>query len=179
MQPEKMNFNDLCDIPEVAALSTEQMRRFVWVYAQNGCDAKNAAAEVGYSPHHGWVLKQRDDIRAAIRAIATRFMDESVLLANRVAVEIMSDPTVEPGARLKAAFGLLDRNGFGPQSKQHITVEKVPDEAEMIQLAIEWAQRRGIDPAQVIGQNTPQLEARKVAEDTFDISDIMGPSNDE
>jgi hypothetical protein len=171
-------FDDACDIPEMAALASDQAREFVWLYAHNGQNIRAAAAEAGYSERNGHYLIKRQDVTDALQAIAKRLMHGGVVLAINVALSIMEDPTNSAGDRLSAAKVVLDRGGFGPRSEQHIKVEKVMGPQERLASAMSIAEKLGVPLERLLGPNrTPAITL--VAEETQDLSDILGPADDE
>lgn len=146
------DFGRACEIPELAKLDP-QTQRFVWEWTHNGCDAKRAAAAGGYHEKHAYVLLKRQNVIDAITALTDRMMHGSAIPAINAVVEIVNDPTHKD--RLKAAGMILNRTGWPEVQEHRVRVEKVPDEMAMIAAATELAKKMGVDPAALLGRNTP------------------------
>lgn len=156
MQPHKpVKLEDLSDIPEFAALQSDQMRAFVLELSQNGNNAKAAAITAGYSGSYGPVLRSRQDVTEAQFAIAKRLFHGGVFVAFQVAMRILEDPTQTAGDQLKAAAFISDRGGLSAVAQVNIKVEKVINNDEWVLRAMEAAERLGVDPKTLIGINTP------------------------
>lgn len=153
--PKELTFEEASDIPEFAALPNDRIRKFTLEYAQNGCNAPRAAAAADYPTTYGAALIARPDVGLALQALAKSLFHVGVLLAFYTARRIMEDPTQSAGDQLKAAVIVLDRGGMPASSNLNVKVERVLNEAETMAKAIEIAREMGLDPATLIGRNTP------------------------
>lgn len=155
--PVELEWEKICDIPEMTALTNDRVRRFVFEYAQNGCNGKAAASAAGYDPSYASVLRAREDVTAAMFALAKRLFHGGVFLAFHTALKIMDDPNASPSEQLKAAAFIADRGGMAPALNVHVKHTHEPDEQEWFAKVTEYARRRGLDPAVLLGPNTPGL----------------------
>ena len=142
MQP--FEFEDAVDLPEFEALPNDRMRAFVWHYAHNGQNVAEAARAAECTPRTGYGWLYRADITAAMGALCRQLVKHGAFIGIQVAVGIAQDPTHKD--QLKAALSLAAIGGFGPQSTQHITVEKVMSSAEKLEMLKVIAQKMGQDP---------------------------------
>lgn len=81
----------------------------------SGLTTPQAAAQAGYSPDHGWVLRRRPRIATAVRrtsddilASAAHQAATAVTDALRVLLDLMTDEQVSDGVRVRAAVAVTD-----------------------------------------------------------------------
>jgi len=96
---------------------TEKQRRFVWAYLLNGGHGSDAARQAGYSDSgeackvRASTLLQQDDILQAFHEVSWKSMRGLSMVATLTVENVMRHGP--PAERLKAAFGILNRTGFG------------------------------------------------------------------
>ena len=173
MQPKELSFEEACDIPEVLALPTVGMRKFVWWYAHNGCDVPNAAAEAGMTKANGYVIRQREDVSLALAAMAKRLLFGGTILAVQVATEIMNNVANSAGDRLRAAQIVLDRGGLGPTVKHDVKVERVMNQNEKLEMLKGIADKTGVSfsdlATKLLGPNRLEIDAVKNDKGEYDV----------
>lgn len=102
--------------PKMLALSDRE-RRFVWAYLQNGGVGSDAARTAGFSDKgegckvRACEMLQRDRVIEAMHEVAWKSMRGLSLVAIMETEKILRVGTA--GDKLKAAFGILNRTGFG------------------------------------------------------------------
>lgn len=102
--------------PKMGACSLME-RKFVWAYLQNGGNGRQAALTAGYSDVkegakvRGSELLHRDRVIQALHEVAWKSMRGLSLVAVLQTENILRHGS--PADRLKAAFGILNRTGFG------------------------------------------------------------------
>lgn len=102
--------------PKMAACS-ERERKFVWAYLLNGGNQRQAAIAAGFSNAsgacdvRGHELMQRDRVLEAMHEVSWKTMRGLSLVAVLQTERILKEGT--DADRLKAAFGVLNRTGFG------------------------------------------------------------------
>lgn len=172
MQHAEYGFEEAVQLPELVALPNDRMRAFVWQYAHNGQNITLAALEAGYSKSwahaNSWQLMRRDDVTAALGALAKQMVKEGAFIGLQGAIVVARDPTHKN--HLKACFGLMDRGGLGPQAELHVRHEKVLTAEDRLNMAKAISEKTGVPLAKILGPNRipPQLEATKVADDNWD-----------
>lgn len=170
MQP--FEFEDALDLPEFEALPNDRMRAFVWQYAHNGQNISEAARSAGYTARNGQAIIYRQDVTNAMAALCKQLVKHGAFIGIAVAVDIARDPSHKD--QLKASLALAAIGGFGPQSQHHVTIEKVMNPAEKIEMLRGIALKMGQDPQafleQFVGPNRlPQIEGKVVDDVEFDI----------
>jgi hypothetical protein len=102
--------------PKMASLTLKQ-RNFVWAYLLNGGDGAAAARQGGYSDAgeackvRASTLLQQDKVIQAFHEVAWKSMRGLSLLAVLKLEKVLKDD--KSPDQLKAAFGVLNRTGFG------------------------------------------------------------------
>jgi phage terminase small subunit len=153
--------------PAMRALNPRQ-RRFVQIYVD---DPRKSASEVsreaGYSSRIGadrvqaHYLMHSPKVRLALREELTARFAADAALARRVMVEEAQDRTSP--FRLKAAQALADRGGFAVVTQQHHIVEhREETAAEKVLRITHLAQVLGVDPAVLLGANTPAAPMKTI-----------------
>lgn len=163
---EETDFGKATEIPELAKLS-EKMQRFVWEWTHNGCDGGKAATAAGYAKTSAFHFLKRQDVIDAITALTDRMLHATTIPAIVALEEVVKDPFHKD--RVKAALAILNRTGWPEVQEHRVKVEKVPDEQAMIEAAIGMAKKLGIDPAQLLGSNTPMIELHAVTVPVVDV----------
>lgn len=148
------DFDLAVEIPELKRLKPEY-QRFVWQWTHNGCSVSRAAASIGYSVNAGNSILKRQEVIDAITALTDRMLHSAAIPAILAVEEIVKDPLHKD--RLKAAAMILNRTGWPEVQEHRVKVEKVPDEAAMMQAAIDLAKKLGIDPASLVGRTALQM----------------------
>lgn len=146
--------------PAMRSLSAMQ-RRFVQIYVDDPRKPGAVVArEAGYSDVadgakvRACTLMQHPKVRLAMREELTARFAADAALARRVMVDEAADP--KSPFRLKAAVALADRGGFAVVSQQHHIVERREESAaEKVLRITQLAHMLGIDPAMLLGANSP------------------------
>jgi terminase small subunit-like protein len=103
---------------------TEKQRRFVWAYLLNGGQGEAAAVAAGYSNAsraaavRACTMLQQDGILKAMHEVAWKSMRGLSLVAVLETEKVLR--TGVAADRLKAAFGILNRTGFGEKTSVEV-----------------------------------------------------------
>lgn len=155
--------------PAMTALTPLQ-RAWVRALVDTGGNATKAAGEAGYGADAatpaqkqnacavaGYANARNPKVQDAIREEAGHRLYSGALIGASVLIEIASDPQHKD--RLKAATKLLDHNGYQIIAQQEIKVTHTPDNRETVAKIVEFAQKMGLDPKQLLGQYGVTIDA--------------------
>lgn len=118
---------ELTDLPaEMRELPTDKLRRFAWAYVLGDGEASSSARWAGYSDvkegakvrgHHAL---HRDDVQAAMRALASRYLFSLAPKALIRLHQVLDDP--KHSKHLKAIELALAANGLGARTAVDVNV---------------------------------------------------------
>lgn len=155
--------------PAMAAL-TDKQRGFVLAMIEvPGCSHAQAARRAGYSDVkegakvRGHYLAHSPAVQEAIREEAGKRLNASSLAAAGVLMTLLTDDSILPKDRIKAAGMLLDRSGFGAAQtiNVHKTVTRKMDVSAAAAKIAEFRQRFPEHFARMIGgagQGAPVID---------------------
>lgn len=143
----------------------EKQRAFVLAMIEvPGCSHAEAARRAGYSnvaegaKVRGHYCAHNPAVQAAIREEAGKRLNSASLAAAGVLMQLLTDETVEPKDRIRAAGMLLDRSGFG--AAQTINVNKTTTDRTgkaIMERIVALASKHGLDPAKLLEVAEPKL----------------------
>jgi phage terminase small subunit len=151
--------------PALSAL-TERQRNFVLAMVEvPGCSHAEAARRAGYSDVaeaakvRGHYLAHNPAVQEAIREEAGRRLNASSLAAAGVLMNLLTDETILPKDRIKAAGMLLDRSGFGAAQTINVnkTVTRKVDASEAMSRIAEFRQKFPEQFAKLTGTAAPAV----------------------
>ena len=145
--------------PRMAALATDRQRAFVVAMVDyGGLSHAKAAVAAGYGDSPGGSANStaarllRDErVLAAIRELADQRLRAGTLMAVRVLMEQMADPTCDPKVRQGAAKTLLDRTGLHAVSEVKKVHEHSLNTKDAVQKIVNLSAKLGIDPRKLLG----------------------------
>ena len=152
--------------PAMQAL-TEKQRLFVRaIYATPDWNATEAAAQAGYGSGdratlraHGYNIKNNPRVIEAMREYGGQQLKVGGLIAIRQMVDLALN-SMDEKIRLAASKAIADRSGFHAMFEQKIT--HAVDDRTMVERAKALAERLGIDPLKLLGENTTEAEFSEV-----------------
>lgn len=148
--------------PKMQALATDKRRRFAWIMGCGERSAADAARRAGFSDvKEGCKVRASQmmhdpDVLAAIEEVARKVLLGLAPLAIRQARGVLEDP--EHPAHARMIETILDRTGHFAKTEHKVTVEHTLDTKELEDFARRLAAESGIDPARLLGVNSPSMK---------------------
>lgn len=113
-----------------------------------------------------WRVAHDPRVLAAFQEEASKRLQAGAILGASVLIEIAQDPLHKD--RLKAASTLLNRIGLHEKTEHKTTVEHTLNSEQMIAEITTLAKTLGLDPAKLIGQNSPHALAAPTIDAEFE-----------
>lgn len=160
--------------PEMLALPTDMMRRFVIeVLEAGGTNYSACAGRAGYKGDSdqlkvtAYRLAHDPRIQAAIREEGRRRLTLGVGVGVAFLHEVISNNTVSTKDRLRAVELVFNRTGLPAVTEQKIDVVHTVSDKEMLQRINQLAEKYGLDPMKLIGDSTT-IEAEPIPQTAED-----------
>lgn len=167
--------------PAMRELNDRQRAFVIALIEMGGINYSRAALAAGYgngnvesAASQGNRLAHDESILAAIHEEAHRRLRSGAVMAVQTLLEIASSQAAEHRDRLKAVEMLLNRTGLHAVTEHNVKVERydVTDETMIKRIKL-LAEKQGLDPVKLLGNQGIVLEGEFTETAPDDLSDIF------